>query len=167
MASPRPAGLESLGVTRPSPLFALAAALAVSLALGIAPQSAAQQLPLRVGIAVQVIEVEPDPKDQPGLTARVKADVERMLRMSHRKVLTEYHYALPLGKAAHFLLPNGCEGDVTPMAIEPNGFVRLKIEVKTGTTFNLELSVKAGGSFKVGAGRSTHGHLLLSISPRL
>jgi hypothetical protein len=162
MASPRPAGLESLGVTRPSPLFALAAALAVSLALGIAPQSAAQQLPLRVGIAVQVIEVEPDPKDQPGLTARVKADVERMLRMSHRKVLTEYHYALPLGKAAHFLLPNGCEGDVTPMAI-----VRLKIEVKTGTTFNLELSVKAGGSFKVGAGRSTHGHLLLSISPRL
>jgi hypothetical protein len=39
--------------------------------------------------------------------------------------------------------------------------------VKTGTTFNLELSVKAGGAFKVGAGRSTHGHLLLSISPRL
>jgi hypothetical protein len=122
---------------------------------------------VRVGIAVQVIEVLPDAKDPTGLTARVKADVERMLRMSHRRLLIEHHYDLQLGKAAHFLLPNGCEGDVTPMAIEPNGFVRLKIDVKTGTTFSLELSVKSGGAFKVGAGRSANGHLLLSISPRL
>jgi hypothetical protein len=156
-------GLESLGVTRASALLSLAATLAVCLAA--APATAQPQL--RVGIELQVIEVQPDPKDQTGLMARAKADVERMLRLSHRKVLTEYHYALPLGKSAHFLLPNGCEGDVTPLAIEPNGFVRLKIDVKTGTTFNLELSVKAGGSFKVGAGRSAHGHLLLSISPRL
>jgi hypothetical protein len=163
MAPARPTGLESLGVTRPLPLFA--AALAVCLALAAAPRAAAQQ-PLRVGIEVQVIEVEREAKD-PGFVARSKAEVERLLRMSPRRVLNTYHYALPLGKAAHFLLPNGCEGDVTPTAIEPNGFVRLKIDVKTGTTFNLELSVKAGGAFKVGAGRSTHGHLLLSISPRL
>ena len=165
MAPARHTGLESLGVTRLLPLFLVSVALAGWPVFGPALEARAQQ-PLRVGIEIQVIEVEPEAKD-PGFLARSKAEVERMLRMSRRKVLTSYHYALPLGKAAHFLLPNGCEGDVTPVAIEPNGFVRLKIDVKTGTTFNLELSVKAGGAFKVGAGRSTHGHLLLSISPRL
>lgn len=140
--------------------------MAVGLSLGASRTSLAQA-PIRVGIEVQVIEVQPDPQDRPGLSARAKADVERMLKLSRRKVLTVHHFDLPLGKTAHFLLPNGCEGDVAPMAIEPNGFVRIKIDVKAATNFSLELSVKAGGAFKVGAGRSTNGHLLLSISPRL
>jgi hypothetical protein len=105
-------------VKRPSKAFWTSAILAVLLALVLSPRALAQG-PVRVGIAVQVIEVLPDAKDPTGLTARVKADVERMLRMSHRRLLIEHHYDLQLGKAAHFLLPNGCEGDVTPMAIEP------------------------------------------------
>lgn len=163
-------GLESPRLNRPAlpERFLVACAYILSVLLVFVPATpAVAQQPLRVGIAVQVIEVQLDPRDRRGLTARVKAEVQRMLRMSQRRLLAEHHYDLPLGKAAHFLLPNGCEGDVTPMAIEPNGFVRLKIDVKTGTAFSLELSVKAGGSFQVGAGRSTNGHLLLSISPRL
>ncbi|MHB8420455.1 MAG: hypothetical protein ACYDCL_20470 [Myxococcales bacterium] len=117
-----------------------------------------------VALAVQVVEVQPHPDDQ-GLVARVEADVRRMLHRSRRVVLRENQYHLMLGEPVHVLLPNGCEAAITPLALEANDFVRLHVHVKAQNEFDLELSVKSGGSFNVGAGRSTHGHILLMISP--
>ncbi len=117
-----------------------------------------------IELAVQVIEVRPDPGDR-GLISRLESDVRRMLHRSRRVVLRENQYHLTLGQPVHLLLPNGCEAAITPTALEANDFVRLHVNVHTQAQFDLEVSIKSGGSFNIGAGRSTNGHLLLMLSP--
>ncbi|HUB07731.1 MAG TPA: hypothetical protein VMB50_12045 [Myxococcales bacterium] len=140
----------------------MTARLAGLLALLVAAPALAQ--PRYVEVAVEVIEVRPHPGDK-GMVARLEADIRRMLHRSRRVVLQEKQYHMALGQTVHLLLPNGCEAAITPTALEANDFVRMHLSLKAPTQFDLDLSVKSGGSFNVGAGRSTNGHLLLMISP--
>ncbi len=137
-------------------------ALHLVYALGAVALAAAAP-PRRVALRVDVVQVSGEPR-QSGQAAPVAA-LRELLRRSQKTTLSTRGYDLAVGETARFDLPNGAKAAITPMALEPDGDVRLRIEVVGEGAYQVELSVPSGTSFQVAAGRCPAGHLLLTIRP--
>ena len=136
-----------------------AALLAATLGLLLAAPTPAG----RVGLRVDVVQVShaPQPSGPLGPAKRV---LRELLRHSPQTALSTHVFELAVGEPARLALPNGARVEITPLAIESDRDVRLKIAVTGESAFEVELSVPSGESFQLVAGRSPGGHLLLTLT---